>query len=257
MPRHAGFPLLLGLMMTWSGGGLLAADPPPPKVPETSKVPDTPKIADTRKIPDTTEQRVGVCAACHGKQGEGIQKNEYYPRLAGKPADYLYNQLQNFRAGRRASAQMAYIVKYLSDDYLKEMAAYYAKLRPPYPPPQTPGTSKEILARGEALVTKDDSSKGLVACASCHGKALTGMQPAIPGLVGLNSQYIVAQLSAWKTGLRKASAPDCMAQTASRLEPADISAVAVWLASQPAPVDALPAPASSQKLPIACGSVPQ
>lgn len=241
---------MLCALVTGSIGSLWAASPPAMKSPDSSKV------LDSRKTPDTLEQRVAACAACHGKQGEGIQKNQYYPRLAGKPADYIYNQLENFRAGRRSSAQMTYMVKYLSDDYLREMAEYYSKLRPPFPPPNS-AAAPEILTRGEALVTKGDAAKEIVACAACHGKALTGVQPAIPGVIGLIPQYIAAQLSAWKNGLRKARAPDCMAQQAQHLEPADISAVAAWLASRPAPVGALPAPPSSQKLPIACGSVPQ
>ena len=54
-------------------------------------------------VPDTIAQRVTACAICHGKQGEGIRKNEYYPRLAGKPTEYLYNQLIGFREKRRSS----------------------------------------------------------------------------------------------------------------------------------------------------------
>src|SRR6185295_3663139 len=58
------------------------------------------------EVPDTLEQRLIACEACHGKQGEGAQKGEIYPRLAGKPAGYLYNQLNNFREGRRKYAVM-------------------------------------------------------------------------------------------------------------------------------------------------------
>ena len=68
--------------------------------------------AQPAKIPDTLEQRVLACAICHGKQGEGILKNEYYPRLAGKPAGYLYNQLVNFRERRRDVPIMTYMVAY-------------------------------------------------------------------------------------------------------------------------------------------------
>src|SRR3954464_7420997 len=85
-------------------------------------------------IPDTLEQRVVACAACHGKQGEGLKANEYYPRIAGKPAGYLYNQLVNFRDRRRHSPVMNYMVAYLSDEYLREIAQYYANLPPTFPP---------------------------------------------------------------------------------------------------------------------------
>src|SRR5690349_15017486 len=108
--------------------------------------------AAAAEVPDTIEQRVAACAACHGKHGEGTTKNEVYPRLAGEPDGYLYNQLLNFRERRRRYAVMNYMVSYLPDDYLREIAQYYAKLRPPYPPPAT-GTATAVLARGEALVT--------------------------------------------------------------------------------------------------------
>ena len=54
-------------------------------------------------------QRTLACTACHGKQGRA-GPDGYYPRLAGKPAGYLYNQLLNFRDGRRRNAAMRYLV---------------------------------------------------------------------------------------------------------------------------------------------------
>ena len=41
---------------------------------------------------DTMAQRTQACTACHGNQGRAAADG-YYPRLAGKPAGYLYNQL--------------------------------------------------------------------------------------------------------------------------------------------------------------------
>ena len=210
--------------------------------------------AQAPKVPDTLEQRVLACAICHGKQGEGIQKNEYYPRLAGKPAGYLYNQLVNFRERRRDVPIMTYMVAFLSDPYLREMAEYYANLHPPYPAPATDG-AKALLARGEALATKGDPARDIPPCAACHGKALTGLEPAVPGIVGLHRDYVAAQMGSWQVGRRKSEAPDCMAQVASRLTPDDIAAVNAWLGAQRVAPDARPAPAGSLKLPLECGGV--
>ena len=210
--------------------------------------------AQASKVPDTLEQRLLACAICHGKQGEGIQKNEYYPRLAGKPAGYLYNQLVNFRDRRRDVPIMTYMVAYLSDPYLREMAEYYANLHPPYPAPAG-GASQALLARGEALATNGDPSRSIPACSACHGKALTGMEPAIPGLVGLHRDYVAAQMGSWKVGRRKGAAPDCMAEVASRLTPEDIAAVNAWLGAQRVAPDVRPAPAGSLKPPLECGGV--
>lgn len=216
-----------------------------------------PRIAHAQagKVTDTLEQRLLACAACHGKQGEGISRNEYFPRLAGKPAGYLFNQLVDFRDRRRESPIMSYLLSYLSDAYLRDIAGYYAGLHPPYPPPVS-GASSDRLARGGLLVTEGDNAAGIPACTACHGKALTGMEPAIPGLVGLDPHYVAAQMGAWRTGQRRARAPDCMHEIASRLSTEDIAAVAAWLSSQSASTNARPAPEKSLKPPIDCGSAP-
>src|SRR6186713_2307712 len=79
------------------------------------------------------EARVQGCVTCHGQQGQGTA-NGYFPRIAGKPASYLYNQLVAFRDGVRKYPPMNYLVAYLPDAYLREMAEHFSKLRPEYAP---------------------------------------------------------------------------------------------------------------------------
>ncbi len=206
------------------------------------------------KLADTIEQRVAACAICHGKQGEGSGAKSYYPRIGGKPARYLYLQLQNFREGRRSYPQMVYLMRYMPDAYLKEIADYYARLSPPFSPPAPPPASAAELARGETLVTRGDPARRVPACSACHGKALGGMQPAIPGLAGLGFDYVAAQLNAWKAGARAANPPDCMHEIASRLPASDIAAVAKWIATRHGSAATRPLPEAAQKLPLSCGS---
>lgn len=210
--------------------------------------------AQAGKVTDTLEQRLLACALCHGENGEGLVKNEYYPRLAGKPTDYLYNQLINFRDKRREFGIMNYMVAYLSDGYLYEIAAHYAKLQPPHPAPSTRAGADQ-LAIGGKLVNEGDPARNLPACVSCHGKALTGLEPAIPGLVGLYPPYISAQMGAWKSNKRHAMKPDCMHEVAQKLSVDDIGAITAWLVAQPVPSDLQPAPAGSLKLPLECGGL--
>ena len=207
------------------------------------------------RAPDTMAARVLACASCHGAQGEGTS-DEYFPRLAGKPSGYLYNQLVAFRDGRRKYPPMNYLLEFLPDAYLKQIADHFASLRPPFPAPAVPVVSNEILARGEALVTDGDPQRGVPACAGCHGPAFTGMEPAIPGLLGLRASYISAQLGAWRYGTRTAAAPDCMQVVAGLLTEDDVKAVAAWLSSRPAPADPTFAPRGSLAMPLACGSEP-
>ena len=186
---------------------------------------------------DSFEQRMQPCAACHGDQGRATEDG-YYPRIAGKPAGYLYEQLLNFRGGQRQHAQMTYLVERQRDDYLRQMAAHFAAVQLPYPAPPPARVDTRVLERGEALARQGIAARDVPACASCHGAALTGIEPAVPGLLGLPYDYLAAQLGAWQQDVRHARAPDCMAQIAQALAPADIEAVAAWLAAQTVPVNA-------------------
>jgi len=214
----------------------------------------TPLAAESGRVPDTLAERVQTCTACHGREGRATASG-YFPRIAGKPAAYLYQQLQHFREGRRQNPAMNHLVGQLSDAYLAEIAGHFAGLALPYPPPARPEGTPAQRARGEALVRKGDAQRQLPACTACHGAAMTGVLPAVPGLLGLPRDYLIAQLGAWQTGQRHAAAPDCMAQVAQRLVAEDVQAVASWLAAQPLPARSQPASPVSQPLPLQCGSV--
>ena len=211
------------------------------------------------RFEDSMAQRLLACTACHGEQGRA-GPDGYYPRLAGKPAGYLYHQLLNFRDGRRHYGLMTGMVDTLSDAYLMDIARHFAALDLPYPPAAPVTAPPALLRRGEALARQGDAARGVPACTQCHGTRLTGVAPDIPGLLGLPRDYLNAQLGAWQTGERRAHAPDCMAQIAQRMDGTDVSAVAAWLAAQPVPVPSGPvatlpaAPAGATRW--RCGSAP-
>ena len=203
---------------------------------------------------DTMAQRMRVCTACHDDQGrQGT--DAYYPRIAGKPYEYLYNQLRNFRDGRRHYPLMAGLLDEMSDEYMLEIARHFAALDVPYAAPGGAALPTAQADRARKLVEDGDASRDLPACAACHGKALMGVQPAVPGLLGLPTDYIRAQLGAWHIGTRKAAAPDCMAKIAQTLTPEEISIVSAWLSGQPIPADAAPAARADREAPMECGSV--
>lgn len=208
---------------------------------------------------DSIAQRSMACTACHGPQGRAAPDG-YYPRLAGKPAGYLYNQLINFRDGRRHYALMTQLLDPLTDAYLLEIAQYFSQLEVPYPAPLPAAATPDVLKRGEQLVMRGDAATKVPACVQCHGQAMTGVAPNIPGLLGLPRDYLNAQLGAWKTGQRRAHAPDCMKDVVTRLSDADIHAVGSWLAAQALPASSKPAGALPVLAPgasaIACGSAP-
>jgi len=224
-------------------GTLAQAAPPAPAEDAT-----TPAFKEV----DSIEARVQGCVTCHGNAGQGT-RDGYYPRIAGKPAAYLFNQLVAFRDGQRKYPPMNYLVATLPDAYLREIARHFAQQRAPFAPQSAAQVDPATLERGRVLATQGDSRSGVPACMACHGVALAGMEPGIPGLAGLRPNYIVGQLTRWRVGDRHAAAPDCMARVAARLSDPDIAAVASWLGQQ-SPKDAAPEPANLQRMPYACGS---
>ena len=205
-------------------------------------------------VPDTLAQRLQPCMACHGAQGRASREG-YLPRIAGKPAAYLYQQLLNFRDGRRSNATMASLLAYQSDAYLREMAGHFAALDLPHNPPPATTANTAQLARGQQLATQGDAGRQLPACCACPGSTLTGRLQAVPGLLGLPRDYLIGQLGAWQTGTRRALAPDCMAHITRRLAPDDVSAVAAWLAAQPVSHSAATSTTADKETGLRCGSI--
>jgi cytochrome c553 len=183
--------------------------------------------------PDTMAERVKACIACHGPEDkEG--RDAYYPRIAGKPEGYLYNQLRNFRDSRRHYRPMALLLEGLPDQYLKEMAAYFASLNQVFPPPEPMNSSPAEVELARKLITRGDAARKIPACVECHGKDLMGIAPFIPGLLGLPRAYIMAQFGNWQHGgLMRGQTPDCMSEIARQLTTDESIAIATWLAAQP------------------------
>jgi cytochrome c553 len=224
-----------------------AAAPIPPTVSAPSSAP--------RVAPNTLAERVAPCMACHGPEGRATPYG-FFPRIAGKPAGYLEHQLRAFRDGQRENPLMSELVRHLSDDYLREIADWFAAQDLPYPPPQPARLMPGVLERAGNLVSHGDPARHVPACTRCHGAAMTGVQPDIPGLLGLPRDSLVAQFGAWRNDLRHAVGPDCMARVARSLTAEEVSAMANWLAAQPLPADPHPAAEIERPLPLECGSSP-
>ena len=208
-------------------------------------------------IPDTMAERVKACVICHGTEDK-VGRDRYYPRIAGKPEGYLFNQLRNFRDGQRYYPPMALLLADVSDQYLREMAAYFSTLEQPYPPPErmasTPGETR--LAR--KLIDRGDPTRDIPACIECHGKQLMGTAPFVPGLLGLPRAYMIAQFGAWKNGgLIRGRTPDCMSEIAKQLTLEETNAIAAWLATQSVPEKTGPAAAFPVEMAKRCGSIVQ
>ena len=147
---------------------------------------------------------------------------------------------------------MSHLLAGLPDDYLREIAAYFADQHVPYPAAVRPEVSTAILEAGRKLAQDGDAARGLPACAACHGAALGGLLPGVPGLLGLPRDYIGAQIGSWKNGLRRASplhgGRGRQADAGGHQRAGGLAVVAAVPASYAAE------PADSLKLPAECGS---
>ncbi len=213
-----------------------------------------PAAADPQRVEDTMAQRAQACTGCHGPQGRS-RPDGYVPRLAGKPAGYLHEQLSAFQEGRRRHEGMARMLEHLNDDMLRALAEHFATLELPYPAPVAAPLSPVEARRAEQLVRQGDPARGLPACTACHGTGLAGVAPHVPGLLGLPVDYLNGQLGAWRQGHRRAREPDCMARVARALPLEDVALVSRWLATQPVPVGGQPAATAPATWPLRCGSL--
>lgn len=170
-----------------------------------------------------------ICAACHGTDGNSPTPAN--PKLASQVPEYLQKQLANFKAidGRkaeRASPIMGGMAAGLSADDMRDVAAYYSAQQ------TKPGASKnrETFASGRKIWRGGDVSKGIPACAACHGANGVGLPAQYPRLAGQYAEYTEAQLKAFRAGERRNDANKMMQTIAGKMSDPEIRAVADYVA---------------------------
>ena len=173
------------------------------------------EIADGKRLAEAS------CVGCHGANGISIIKG--IPNLAGQRPAYLHMQLRAYQAGARVNSSMGPVVKFLSDDALVKVAAYYASLDP-----AQPDTANG--AKGSAKLDPVQAGKAAAAgCAGCHGDTGISKTPGTPSLVGQDPKYLVAVMKAYKSGKRKSEMMKTM--LASITEP-EMNNIALYFALQ-------------------------
>ncbi len=170
-----------------------------------------------------------VCGACHGPDGNSLTSAN--PKLAGQHAQYLFKQMKNFKAGpdgksERVNPIMNGMIAPYTEDQMKDFAAYFAAQK------QTGGEMKdrEALALGQKIWRAGDASKGLPACAACHGPAGAGLPAQYPRLAGQFSEYTEAQLKGFRVSERANDPNRMMQMVAIKMTDAEIKAVADYIA---------------------------
>jgi len=168
------------------------------------------------------EKATQVCAACHTFDGtRGLPAN---PILQGQHPEYLVKQLVEYKAGKRANAVMSGMASLLSDDDMKNVAAFYSAKQ------AKPGAAKnkDTVVLGEKIYRGGIAAKQVPACAGCHSPNGAGIPAQYPRLGGQHADYAEAQLVAFRSGARANSAQ--MTAIAARMSDKEIKAVADYVA---------------------------
>jgi cytochrome c553 len=198
----------------------------------TAHAADKPASAEktAAKVDAAKGQQVAtqICAACHNPDGNStIAAN---PKLAGQHADYLYKQLKNFKAdggkpAERNNPIMGGMVAAITDQDMKNVAAFYASQT------QTGEKAKNpAIEAGQKLYRAGNASKGMPACAACHGPAGAGIPAQYPRIGGQFAEYTEAQLKSFRVGERANDPNRMMRAIADKMSDAEIKAVSDYIA---------------------------
>lgn len=164
-----------------------------------------------------------TCVACHGADGNSVVAQ--YPKLAGQSADYLVKQLQEFKSGSRANPIMAGMVAPLSPQDMEDLAAYFSSQ-----PVARSAADPALAPAGEAIFRGGNLISGVSACMACHGVAGAGNPAAkFPALAGQHTEYVEAQLKAFRAMERTNDAGQMMRGVAAKLTDPEIKAVASYI----------------------------
>ena len=162
-----------------------------------------------------------ICAACHGVDGNSVAAAN--PVLAGQHPDYIVKQLTEFKSGKRNNAIMLGMASTLSDQDMKNVAAWFGTQKPKAREAQDPKT----MEAGRAIYRTGIASAKVPACMACHGPAGNRMPSQYPRVGSQFGSYIEAQMLAFKKGER-ANNP-IMTDIAKRMSDSDIKTVSNYI----------------------------
>ena len=209
-------PLLLAAAAALSFCVFVAAAQPAPTVPA---------VVAANAQPDLVKGAASfaaVCAACHGADANST--SPLYPKLAQQHPEYLLKQLQEFKLDTRSNPIMKGFASALSEQDMRDISFWVATKK------ASPGFAKEptLVTLGERIYRGGIADRQVPACAGCHSPNGAGIPAQYPRLSGQHAEYVAAQLTAFRDGVRKNSVP--MTQVAAKLNDREIRAVADYIA---------------------------
>lgn len=191
-------------------------------VSASTLTPDAPAKVAKPDLAKGEATYTAICLACHG--ADGNSGAPAIPKLAQQHPSYLVKQLQEFKSDKRANAIMKGFASSLSEDDMRNISFWVAS--------KTAKTGfakdKELVAMGERIYRGGIADRQVPACAGCHSPNGAGIPSQYPRLSGQHAEYNVAQLTAFRDGVRKNSLQ--MNQVAAKLNDREIKAVSDYIA---------------------------
>ena len=164
-----------------------------------------------------------VCAACHTADGNSILPAN--PKLAGQHPEYITKQLTEFKSGVRKNPIMAGMAAALSPEDMKNLGAYFGEKKPN----PSSAKDKDLAAAGQKIYKGGNQASGVPACAACHGPSGAGIPVQFPRLAGQHAEYVLAQLTTFRSGERANDAAKMMRVIASKMTDQEMKAVAEYI----------------------------
>jgi cytochrome c553 len=163
-----------------------------------------------------------VCAACH--TADGSRGSPANPILQGQHPEYLAKQLAEFKAGKRKNAVMTAMAAPLSEEDMRNVAAFYATKT------AKPGfaKNKDTVELGQKIYRGGIADRNIPACAACHGPNGSGIPAQYPRIGGQHGDYVEAQMVAFRSGTR-VNSPQ-MTTVAAKMNDKEIKAVSDYVA---------------------------
>ncbi|TEW53875.1 cytochrome c4 [Psychromonas sp. RZ22] len=182
-------------------------------------------VAQAQGDMEAGKTKSATCAACHG--ADGNSPSNLYPKLAGQHYYYLVKQIHEYKSGAREDAIMAGMVAGLSDQDIKDIAAYFAAQT------MTPETvSPEIAEAGKKFYMGGDKERAIPGCTACHGPRGNGLELAhFPKLSGQHPAYLKAQLEKFRTNARHNDPNGMMVDVSGKLSDADIELLSKYISA--------------------------
>lgn len=178
-------------------------------------------FATSQDIAEGKRVAASSCASCHGI--DGISKVNGTPHIAGQRPGYLYMELRVYQTGGRGNTPMNNSVRFLSDDALVKVSAYYASLDSAQPAPKS---AKPAAVKRNPVAAGKAAAAG---CGGCHGEKGISSVPGMPNLVGFDPKYFVAAVKAYTIGQRK---HDMMKTLVSAISAKELEDIALFYAMQ-------------------------